>query len=124
MSLMPEASAHTRPRGDQNIRRQGLPPVPRLPGPPRLRPPDPDTRVHEVDASQASSTPRELANHGRYVTAVRLAGNTLISGGYDGRLIWWDLQNNRMIRTTDSAHTRQIRQLAISPDGKKLASVG
>src|SRR5262249_11761847 len=56
-------------------------------------------------------------------TAVRLAGNTVISGGYDNRLIWWDLENNRAIRTIEDAHRRQVRQLALSPDGTKIASV-
>jgi WD40 repeat protein len=57
------------------------------------------------------------------VTSVRLSGDTVISGGYDGRLIWFDLQNRRQVRSIE-AHTRYIRQLALSPDGTKLASVG
>lgn len=96
----------------------------RVPNTQRLIVASSDNKVHEIDASQANGTVRDLADHGRYVTCVRLAGNTVISGGYDGRLIWWDLANNRSIRTIDNAHTRQIRQLAISPDGTKLASVG
>src|SRR5262249_5380416 len=35
----------------------------------------------------------------------------------------WDLEANRVLRTVD-AHSRQVRQLAVSPDGATLASVG
>src|SRR5262245_21572607 len=74
------------------------------------------------DLAQQTVQQVEHADHGRYVTAVRLVGNTAISGGYDGRLIWWDVQNRRAIRTID-AHTRQVRHLAVSRDGTKIASV-
>lgn len=97
--------------------------VARVPNTSRLIVASNDNKVYEVDAGQANATPRQLADHGRYVNAVRLAGNTVISGGYDNRLIWWDLANNREIRSIDNAHSRQIRQLAVSPDGTKLASV-
>lgn len=81
-------------------------------------------KVFRVDASQNNATATELANHGRYVTSVRLHGNTVVSAGYDGKILWWDLEGNRLARTTDNAHSRWIRHLAFSPDGSKLASVG
>ncbi len=77
----------------------------------------------ELDATQTAAPTIELADHGRYVTAVGLAGQTVVSGGYDGKLIWWDLANRATIRTVD-AHDRQVRMIAISPDGSKIASVG
>jgi WD40 repeat protein len=97
--------------------------VARVPNSARLVVASSDGKVHELDASQTTPQPRELANHDRYVTCVRLAGQTVISGGYDGRLIWWDLERGREIRNFE-AHTRWIRMLAVSPDGTKLASVG
>ncbi|MBI1830948.1 MAG: hypothetical protein HYR84_05790, partial [Planctomycetes bacterium] len=97
--------------------------VARVPNTSRLIVASNDHKVYEIDAGQANAAPRQLADHGRYVNAVRLSGNTVISGGYDNRLIWWDLANNREIRTIENAHSRQIRQLAVSPDGTKLASV-
>jgi WD40 repeat protein len=105
------------------IRRDILFSVARVPSSSRIIVASNDHKVYELDASQAMPAPRQLADHGRYVNAVRLVGNTVISGGYDNRLIWWDLPNNRAIRTIEDAHRRQVRQLAVSPDGTKLASV-
>ncbi len=119
---MPDAN----PRNLRNVReinRSGIHfSLARVPNTSRILVANSENKVVELDASVANPTPRELADHGRYVTCVRLAGNTVISGGYDNRLIWWDLQANRQIRTNDT-HTRQLRQLAVSPDGTKLASV-
>jgi WD40 repeat protein len=119
---MPDAN----PRNLRNVREINRPgihfSVARVPSTSRLLIASSEGKVFEIDASQASPTPREMADHGRYVTCVRLAGNTVVSGGYDNRLIWWNLENNRSIRTID-AHTRQLRQLAVSADGSKIASV-
>jgi WD40 repeat protein len=119
---MPDANPRNLRTVREIARRDILFSVARVPNSARLIVASNDNKVYELDASQANPTARQLADHGRYVTAVRLAGNTVISGGYDNRLIWWDLQNNRSIRTVD-AHTRQIRQLALSPDATKIASV-
>ena len=105
-------------------RREGLFSVARVPGTDRLVVASSEGKVRELDASQANPTPKDLADHGRYVTCVRLIGDTVVSGGYDARLIWWDLREGRAIRTIDDAHGRWIRQLAVSPDGTKIASVG
>ena len=120
---MPEANPRNLRTVREIARRDILFSVARVPNTSRLLVASNDNKVHELDAGQANPTPRDLADHGRYVTCVRLAGNKVISGGYDGRLIWWDLENNRAIRTTEDAHSRQVRQLALSPDGTKLASV-
>jgi len=60
--------------------------------------------------------------------AVSLDGETLVSGGGDGQLIWWSAtaEKPQPIRTVD-AHQgfyNWIRALAVSPDGKLLASGG
>lgn len=50
---------------------------------------------------------------------------TLITGGYDGRLIWWNAKSETSASTKAiDAHDGWIRTLALSPDGKTLASVG
>lgn len=52
-------------------------------------------------------------------------GNMLITGGYDGRLMWWptDHDEPKPIRAVE-AHDGWIRAISISPDGQTLASVG
>ncbi len=82
-----------------------------------------DLAIHEVDVAQAKLEPKEVGTHGSYVTGLVLAGKSVVSGGYDGRLIWWDTQTRKQIRAI-AAHTKWIRKLALSPNGKTLASVG
>ena len=49
----------------------------------------------------------------------------LVSGGCDGRIIWWSVRPNvpSILRKID-AHAGWIRSMAISPDNTLLASVG
>jgi WD40 repeat protein len=98
--------------------------VARVPGAERLIVASSAGKVVELSAAQGGPAPQELANHGRYVTSVRLVeeGEIAVSGGYDGQLIWWDLAERQVVRTVQ-AHSRWIRQLAVSPDGETLASV-
>ncbi len=81
-----------------------------------------DGKVHELNAGESNPADRALADHGRYVTSVRLAAGHVISGGYDGRLIWWERARGQVVRTV-AAHSRWIRSIAVSPDGTKIASV-
>src|SRR4051812_23446444 len=119
---MPESQ----PRNLKTVREIGrqdvLFSVARMPNTSRLFLASSEGKVFDVDLSQATPKFNELANHGRYVNTVRLAGRSVVSGAYDGKLIWWDLDQNRVTRTID-AHTRPLRQIAVSPDGSKLASV-
>src|SRR5438045_2213134 len=82
-----------------------------------------DGKVHQINALENNAADRELAAHGRYVTSVRIAGAFAISGGYDGRLIWWDRERRLVVRTVE-AHERWLRAIAVSPDSTKIASVG
>jgi WD40 repeat protein len=81
-----------------------------------------DFKVYEVDLAADKLEPKELYAHESYVTTVALAGNTLVSGGYDGKLVWWDAETKKQIRSID-AHSKWIRKAVVSPDGKYLASV-
>jgi WD40 repeat protein len=95
----------------------------RAPGSSRLFFAGSDLKVHDVDVAQAKPEPKEIGTHGSYVTGLVLAGKAVVSGGYDGRLIWWDIETHKQIRAIE-AHTKWIRKVAISPDGKRIASVG
>jgi WD40 repeat protein len=79
-------------------------------------------KVFDVDLSQPKPEPKELGGHSSYVTGVALAGNVVVSGGYDGRLIWWDAEKRSQVRAVD-AHQKWIRRVLATRDGKTIASV-
>lgn len=81
-----------------------------------------DFKVYEANFAASKFEPKELYSHESYVTGVALAGRTLVSGGYDCKLTWFDTANGKIIRTTE-AHAKWIRKVVTSPDGKRVASV-
>jgi WD40 repeat protein len=81
-----------------------------------------DFKVYDLDPAQAKPEFKELGRHTSYVTGMVLAGNALITGSYDGRLIWWDTEKRSQLRAVE-AHKKWIRRLAVTRDGKTLASV-
>lgn len=81
-----------------------------------------DFKVYEADLAASKFEPKELHAHGSYVTGVALAGKTLVSGGYDCKLTWFDTEAKKVIRS-EEAHARWIRGVFASPDGKTVASV-
>lgn len=81
-----------------------------------------DFKVYSADLAAAKFEPKELYAHESYVTGVALAGLTLVSGGYDGKLMWCDITTGDITRTTD-AHAKWIRKVIASPDGRLIASI-
>jgi WD40 repeat protein len=84
-----------------------------------------DSKVYEVDFAAAKPEPKEAFGHeSGYVTgvAVALGGEVVVSGGYDGKLVWFDPSEKKVIRTT-AAHAKWIRRVVPSPDGKLVASI-
>ena len=81
-----------------------------------------DFTVCEVDLDQPKPEAKDLGRHESYVTGMALAGTTLVSGGYDGRLIWWNIESRSKIREVD-AHRKSIRAVTATPDGNVMASV-
>ena len=75
----------------------------------------------------ASGTKNSLAAHDSWVRALAFSadGEALISGGYDGRLIWWPTAADKPEpqRKLD-AHAGWVRGLAVGGEGKLLASCG
>jgi WD40 repeat protein len=82
-----------------------------------------DFSVYELDLDQTKPEPKELGRHDSYVTSLALARTTLISGGYDGRLIWWNIESRSRLRDV-LAHSKWIRRVVATPDGRLIASVG
>jgi WD40 repeat protein len=81
-----------------------------------------DFAVSQIDLDQAKPEAKELGRHESYVTSLALAGTTLVSGGYDGRLIWWNIESGSKVRSID-AHRKWVRCLRATPDGRIVVSV-
>lgn len=94
----------------------------RVPGTTRVFYGSSDSKVYEGDL--AAETPEwiELAGHEGYVTGVAVAGDALVSGAYDGRLIWWDIASRQQLRSVQ-AHDKWVRGVTVSPDKQWIASV-
>ena len=81
-----------------------------------------DFSVYQLDLEEPKPEPKELGRHESYVTGLACSGATLVSGGYDGRLIWWNAESHSKIREVP-AHAKWIRNVAATPDGSIIASV-
>ena len=95
----------------------------RVPGTQRLIFGGSDFLVQDVDFAAEKPEPKPFAGgHESYVTGIAVAGKRAVSGGYDGKLIWWNLDDRSKIRTVD-AHAKWIRRVIATPDGSTIASV-
>jgi WD40 repeat protein len=82
-----------------------------------------DGQIFDVDP--VSGEKRALAGkHGSFASGCVILpdGKTLISGGYDGCLLWHDLETGKSFRRL-KAHDFWSWQLACSPDGSLVATV-
>ncbi|MEX1040252.1 MAG: hypothetical protein WDZ51_06470 [Pirellulaceae bacterium] len=66
--------------------------------------------------------------HDSWVRAIGTSpdGQVTYTGGYDGRLVWWqtDADKPEPIRVVDDAHQGWLRALVVSPDGTRIATCG
>ena len=78
--------------------------------------------VYELNLE--SGARRLLYPHESWVSGVAFHTGThsLISAGYDGALTWYDLAAGKVTRTV-KAHEFWSWQMALSPDGRRVASV-
>lgn len=83
-----------------------------------------DFGVYEFDT--AAEKPERVAfegdGHSSYVTGMTRIGDTLVTGSYDGNLVWWDTKSRQQIRRV-AAHDRWIRRVISSPDRSRIISV-
>ena len=79
-------------------------------------------QIEEANTDWESSAPQEFSGHQGYVMEVLLVGDQVISGAYDGRMIWWDVESGQQVRAID-AHEKWMRAMAVTPDGTTIASV-
>ena len=76
----------------------------------------------------ATGVKTEFTVHESWVRSIgfNTSGETLLTGGYDGRLIWWPAaaaEKPVPLRTVE-AHRGWIRALSVSPDGTLVATCG
>ena len=84
-----------------------------------------DNLVHRFDI--AAKTVATFKAHDSWVRALGCSpdGNTLYSGGYDGRLIFWPaLGHEPQPLHAIEAHQGWLRALAVSPGGERIATCG
>jgi len=81
-----------------------------------------DFAVWDLDLDKDKLEPKELGRHDSYVTSLALAATDLISGGYDGKLIWWNIESGSHVRSV-GAHGKWIRCVRAAPDSNIVASV-
>lgn len=81
--------------------------------------------VQRFDLKDGKLTP--FVGHESWCRAIGFSpdGKTTFTGGYDGRLLWWqtDADEPKPLRAV-SAHEGWIRALAVSADGKLIATCG
>jgi hypothetical protein len=78
--------------------------------------------IYQLNAENGESS--QLYKHESWASGAVLLekANTLVTGGYDGVLTWWDLAGGKKIRSVN-AHGFWSWQMAKSPDEKLIASV-
>lgn len=82
-----------------------------------------DQRVYSFDAFDEKSKPQAFVGHRSYVSGLVLThSGQLVSGGYDGRLIWWNRESRDQVRSL-AAHQKWIRRVDVTPDGRTVVTV-
>ncbi|OYW22966.1 MAG: hypothetical protein B7Z55_04020 [Planctomycetales bacterium 12-60-4] len=84
-----------------------------------------DQSLQRWQLSDGSKTILKAHDSWVFALAASHDGAAIVSGGGDGRLIWWPVAGDapQPVRSID-AHSGWVRSLATSPDGQLLASGG
>ena len=84
-----------------------------------------DFSVYDVDHLAEKPEPKafEGEGHQSYVMGVALTKKHVVTGGWDRHLVWWDRETGKPVRR-QKAHAKWLRGVEVSPDGKRIISVG
>ncbi len=84
-----------------------------------------DAGVYELDLAKDNPERVKISGpgHRSYVTGIVALDSQAVSCGYDGRLIWWDLESRQSMRIVE-AHTKWIRRVVALPSGRAIVTVG
>ena len=87
-----------------------------------------DYGIHVFDLQAEKKEPvAAFTKHENYVSALafidREPAAWLISGSYDRRLLWWDVESAAILREVE-AHAGWVRDLVVIPGGRLVASCG
>ncbi len=96
--------------------------VARVPGTGRAYVAGSDFKIHEIDIDAPKPEVRTFPGHDTYVTTLALTADLIITGGYDGKLVWTKASAGTRVREV-AAHKLAVRRVAVSPDGKTVVSV-
>lgn len=78
--------------------------------------PDVETNEPSYDGEEENPWLKfALTGHTDYVRHVAVHGNTLVSGGYDKTVVFWDLETGRVIHRM-VGHTHRVYALVIDPE--------
>lgn len=80
------------------------------------------TRDAAGDWKLAESKPRVLPGHQGPMLALAVAGETVATGGADGKVLLWSLPGDKIARTLTAGAA--VRALALDPAGKTVAASG
>ncbi|MCA9036666.1 MAG: hypothetical protein KDA91_16135 [Planctomycetaceae bacterium] len=84
-----------------------------------------DNDVHRFEVATGQTTAFQA--HESWVRAMASSpdGNQCFTGGYDGKLVWWNSTDSapKPVRVVD-AHKGWIRAIAVHPEGTMIASCG
>lgn len=84
-----------------------------------------DEKIYRFELATGAKVVGE--GHESWIAALAITpdGSTLLSGGCDDTLRWWDARADKLVATrVDKAHDGWVRAVAVSPDGTLVASGG
>jgi len=78
--------------------------------------------VIQLDTASDKPEAKLHGGHDSYVSSVVWGRDSIISGGFDGRMIWRDAKTGQATRAIE-AHSKWIRMVFATPDESKILSV-